>query len=896
MQLQMVPLQTDKTKRSQNSALLPEAVFNVAYLSNGNERRLAFQAAGKELDIRMTSDFILPASILQDSIALASENLRKANKLWSAAIPPEKKTTSSSTSIVRLASLLVDADFAGAVVSLQGRCENGATGTVSPATRRNRATGGGKYGQYIQHDAESTATLRAPGVALKVQFEDSGEGEPTLNAEMKVDASTNVLHPTVVPLIAQISESVKEVVGESDGTKEDPSNKEQQPAQKPSPEKPPGKNDPTTILGRCKLNVGLRICRQEFTLSCQPIARVLATACFDDSYITVNTVQSAEQRRFFAMSLAFNSLQASVKHVYSSESTASFTVDSVVMSMMNSKHVSSTSGISAILKISPAKVQINAKQVQDFLLFREIWVPPEGPTTRQPVTPLQPTTDTHAYIVQRYQQMTTASSFPWNAVIAITQLDVQLDLGQTLGKSEFTIKDLWLSSKKTSDWEQNLCLGFKDIAIESKGRLSGLIGLHEFNIRTSIQWPDYEQKSYQTPLIQASLGFNRLQAKVSFEYQPFLVADVDSFVFFMYNVRNTSVSQKDNLVSILEGDRFQIFCTSFTASQGLALYQTLQRLLQEKQSAYQSSLKEIERFLRRKSAAGILGDALHQQQQATGDQSAKKAEDKSEKMPISLQTDVVINLKSINIGAFPSTFHDHQIFKLVALDAEARFSVAAEDGRIHSGLGLTLGQLRVALSSVNRPTESAATLEDLSVDDIVTRANESRGGTILNVPRVVASMETWQTPHSNQIDYIFKSSFEGKVDVGWNYSRISFIRGMWTNHTNSLASRLGKPLPQPAVQITRQRDEGGEGGEDRGQGKITAVVNVPQSRYMYTALEPPVIETPQLRDMGEATPPLEWIGLHRDKLPNITHQIIIVTLMEIAKDVEDAYTKILGST
>lgn len=57
------------------------------------------------------------------------------------------------------------------------------------------------------------------------------------------------------------------------------------------------------------------------------------------------------------------------------------------------------------------------------------------------------------------------------------------------------------------------------------------------------------------------------------------------------------------------------------------------------------------------------------------------------------------------------------------------------------------------------------------------------------------------------------------------------------------------------------------------KGKITAVVNVPQSRYEYHPLQPPIIETPQLRDMGEATPPLEWIGLNRDKLPNITHQV-----------------------
>jgi len=36
--------------------------------------------------------------------------------------------------------------------------------------------------------------------------------------------------------------------------------------------------------------------------------------------------------------------------------------------------------------------------------------------------------------------------------------------------------------------------------------------------------------------------------------------------------------------------------------------------------------------------------------------------------------------------------------------------------------------------------------------------------------------------------------------------------------------------------------------------------------------------------------------LHRDRLPNVTHQIIIVSLLEVAKEVEDAYGRILGSS
>ena len=93
-----------------------------------------------------------------------------------------------------------------------------------------------------------------------------------------------------------------------------------------------------------------------------------------------------------------------------------------------------------------------------------------------------------------------------------------------------------------------------------------------------------------------------------------------------------------------------------------------------------------------------------------------------------------------------------------------------------------------------------------------------------------------------------------------------------------------------------EQSPGKEGaGGKKGQEKITAVVNMPTSKFNYVALEPPIIETPQLRDLGEATPSLEWIGLHRDRLPEATHSVAIVSLLEIAREVEDAYVRILGS-
>ena len=890
-QLQMVPHSAAPVVRSANSALLPEVIFNVAYLSTAHDRRFAYQAKGKALDLRLTSQLIFPASHIRRSIAVATDQVRAATESWYATTPetPSKKRMNPLNS-KKLGSVLVDADFAGAVVYIQGRSAPDSQAVALNPLRIGRLPQHGRYNQFTPDDTASHATLRAPGFAFKAEYKSRDVAEPYLNAEVKVEASSNTLYPTVVPLIMEISSSIKEIVSESDRPEGQRPTKDLRNTQ-PSffGEERLRNPDPAAIFGDVRLNFGLRICRQEFSLSCQPIARVAATAYFDDIYITVNTVRSENFGKFFSVSATVSRLKANLQHVYSRESTCGFQVDSIVLSLMNSRHVSKTHGISAILKLSPTIVQINAKQSQDFLLFREIWVPRE---IRQSSTDteLTPTTEPQAFIVQRYQQVAAAGAFPWNATISVEQLDVRLDLGQSLGKSSFIISHFWVASRKSSDWEQNMCLGFDKASVDGTGRTSGSVELTDFKVRTSIQWPIVEDAHNQTPLIQASLGFDQLCVKAGFDYQPFIIANVKSFEFLMYNVRDAEHSARDRLVGILDAHQLQVYLTTTSASQAIALAQAVQKLIQEKQTAYEMSLKDIEKYLRRKSS--VMPFSLRPATPKVQSDAHIEVATTS----LKLQTDVVVTLKTVNIGAFPSTFFDQQIFKVEALDASARFAVVLENERVHSTLGLILGQLRIALSGVSQPSVPK-TLGDVMVKDVVDAAMGSRGGTILKVPKLIATMQTWQSPESTAIDYIFKSSFQGKVDVGWNYSRISYIRGMYNVHERALAQRLGKEMPQPAVQITGLEDES-EGGKVPGSGheKITAVVNVPQSKYQYTALQPPIIETPQLRDMGEATPPLEWIGLHRDRLPNLTHQIVIVTLLQLAGEVDEAYNRILGSS
>ena len=890
-QVQLVPVSQSKALRSANSALLPKVIFNVAYFSTPKERRLAFQSTGQSLDLRLTSNFILPASDVQRSVAIASQELREVISSWNT---PQFQSGGQMTNIIgskRLSSFLVDADFAGAVVYIQSQALVDSLNQSVNGLRNGRSPQPGRYGQFVSESAGSSMMMRSPGVAWKIEYGNSGVEDPTLSAEIKIDASENTLHPAVVPLLVEMSSSVREVVGKSDDRQPSPKAEAKAKASPPKSlaEDKLGNTDPTAILGSCKLDIGLTICKQEFSLTCQPIARVAATAKFERINLAINTVQ-AEDTRFFTIFIACSQLNASVQHIYSRESTGTFEVDSIVLSMMNSKHVSSADGISAIARSTPVKVSINAKQVHDFLLFREIWMPVETHAPN-PNTDVTGQTEPQTIIVQRYQQMAATGAFPWNASVSVAAIDIGIDFGPILGKSNLFVSELWVCSKKSSDWEQSLCLGLDSVSASSIGRMSGSVGLTDLRVRTSIRWPIQGDVASQTPVVEASSHFSEISIKAAFDYQAFLIANVSDFDFLMFNVKgNREVENGDRLVGVLNIDKLQAFSTTSSAAQGLALYQAVERLIQEKRTAYMNSLREIEKHLRRKSSTNPLLARVAARQK-------EQQQESKASTPIRLHTDVAVSIQAIHAGVFPGTFFDTQLFKLETVDTSARFSVSLAQGKVHSSLGLQLGLLRIALSSVTKPALPKS-LEEVSVAEIVQLAISSRGGTILKVPRVIADMQTWQAPTSNEIDYIFRSAFEGKVEVGWNYSRISFIRGMWANHTRTLAHRLGKPLPQSAVQITGGPQPPGEeasGKSAQEQEKITAVVNVPLSKYQYTALETPIIETPQLRDMGEATPPLEWIGLHRERLPNLTHQIVIVTLLEVAKEVEDAYTQILGS-
>lgn len=181
-------------------------------------------------------------------------------------------------------------------------------------------------------------------------------------------------------------------------------------------------------------------------------------------------------------------------------------------------------------------------------------------------------------------------------------------------------------------------------------------------------------------------------------------------------------------------------------------------------------------------------------------------------------------------------------------------------------------------------------------------AHKAKGGNIFVFPSFRISMRTFQKDGTNVIEYYYQSTFSGTVDIRWNLGSVNFIREMYSIHANALASRMEyrhrmRTLDdiENSKSILKQQlnaEDPTKDIDDAIQERLEKAETM--SKFRYVALAPPIIEAPQLKELGNATPPLEWFGLHRDKFPNFTHELVIVNLQKLVREIELRYSKTLG--
>ncbi|KAI5964047.1 CSF1 [Candida pseudojiufengensis] len=721
-----------------------------------------------------------------------------------------------------------------------------------------------------EQEGNPSLFLHAPAIRTAFKYFNSGE-KKKLYGELLTSSSENTLNPKCVPVLLDLAASVKDLMHEPSKV-----------------DKKPKENDYDyfeKLLQDMELHIGVKIEKQTLTLSCEPTAKVAAIVGLENIYIQVNTLDASTSS--LTVSILLDWISASLQHIYSRDISASMRIEKLILSSY--VEVGANAQISSSGSLTNVAAYVNVKQYQDVDLFKDIWFPKElfqlyEQEDKFDETPLQ--LAEHKNISSKFKQVSTTYAFPWVVVFAINTINLEVDLGQSLGLCNLIITNFWALSKKSADWSQDLKSGIDSIELKSTGRLGGFILIEDMNLHTAISWKLVDGKTLDVPLISVSGGLNKFSMKISFDYHVIAIATLDSFSMDMYNRKSDDTIKRDHLFIATKFKTVEIYITSLTASNFVDISNTISRMIQDNKRSYKETLRDSSR----KSVI----------QKPKMDNSILETIKK-------LETIIHVAAGKILVHVSPSSLNNSKVLVVKLDDSKVEFQQNEFEKRLSNELGIKFNDLKVSLSNVPETDESF--IQNCSVEDFRKIALKAKGGSIFVFPSFKISMRTFEKTDQNLIEYLYQSTFNGTVDIRWNLGSVNFIREMYLIHSNALASRMeyrqkrqqfeefthNSTTSTNTTSTLKQQLNAEDPTKDIDDAIKETMEKVEKtSKYRYVALAPPIIEAPQLKELGNATPPLEWFGLNRRKFPNFTHELAIVNLQKLINEIEVQYSKMLG--
>ncbi|TID16697.1 hypothetical protein CANINC_004149 [Pichia inconspicua] len=688
---------------------------------------------------------------------------------------------------------------------------------------------------------------------------------PKISSVLKYTNDNNAAKKHAILLSAQILETHNKLSSQCSPIIEDlirgcqHAMKQANKGARPRVESPSGSGlDFVRLSQKVDVNFTLKIEPQSLTLTCEPKANIEAEVGLEEIHLVVKTEQD-----FLSGVLTVKSMKSELKHVYSKVTSGSIKVHEVTVSSTVGR-VNGARHISTLVKVTDIDAYVNIQQRQDLDLFRDFWVPNGlSLATRGPVKEMKKER-TFASLM-REVSMTTA--FPWVVSLIIVRAEVKADLGSSLGTLTGYAENFHTLSIKSVNWDHNLKIQFDVLNLESVGRLSGSLLAHKVRMTSAISWKLHDEV-LEIPLVLLAFGIGSLETNISLDYHPFFIFEIQKIGITTFNQRAKGVT--DTLKSSISVQSMRAFMTALTASNFVDIYTIGLRIKQEIHLSYKQ----------------VLSDANIEPVDNTGDNFSNSATPAAtfRRLISKLETHFDVDIGNTRVQIYPSNLLDSQALVIDIGRNRASFYQKTSDELLNRVL-LDISNIKVSLSGF-----SEKRVEVGEVGEFVSSAMKTIDDNLFVFPSLKVGMKTIQDSES-LVKYDFYCKFGGKVDIKWKIGSVYFIRQMWYSHATSLNERL------VALRIFTSD----EYDEENYKKNTLESVNLEErlkdvesdEKYVYIAIHEPDIETPQLKDLGSATPPLEWFGLHRDKFPNLTHQFVIIGLQKLIREVEEKYSQVL---
>ncbi|AAS54577.1 AGR088Wp [Eremothecium gossypii ATCC 10895] len=614
-------------------------------------------------------------------------------------------------------------------------------------------------------------------------------------------------------------------------------------------------SDNSTLLGSIDLVIILNVGKQEVTFSCEPKAKVQATVGFEkfDIKIFNNNINDEES---LCLAIEIENLMTNSRHIYSREVCASLKLRhiSMVFDIMGSQ----VRRIYGSTLISSPLFYFNMKQLQDLKLFIDQWFPQKTPMNTGSYPEGVLVDDISRSIGSKFYKGSSSSSFTWGYSVIVAGSCAEIELGPSLGVLNVTSEDVWAISKQQVDWSQQLDLNMGKLDVTSSGRLGGNFLVRNAHLSLELKWPN-PKDFFQVPLVCVKLGSDTVDTKLSFDYHTFFISSLKQGYASLFNERDEDGSLADLLSVTVSFESVNIFLTALAAANISDIKNSITRLKKDNELSYLSSFLASDQPSDEPEEDGGIFDTLSL-----------------------LRTQLSLNLGVFRLQISPTSLFDSDVLILTATKMMANTGIQA-DIKIKTDLHWQLDDVSLALLPFNNSLDESY-LATMEVGKYIELSSTIQGGAIFSAPSIVVNMTTWQEPQSNVIELLYSTSFGGTVKIRWNLGPISFIKDMWQAHMNAMQLREGyyHGLAESGVAVTPLNS------------KAVPLEMHLGSDYQYLPLQEPDIEMPRIKDLGDATPPIEWFGVNRTKFPGFTHQFVIVPLQKLARTAEKEYEKILG--
>lgn len=708
---------------------------------------------------------------------------------------------------------------------------------------------GGVFKVYSIHDYESkldpSFEVKSPGVQINLKYKHRpGAKKPHwIRGLVNIDSTYNLLYAKCAPLIAAFITQLQRIVNNYNEKE-----KQEMKSQSVKPSQLGPDVDYKRLLDPIDMAFKITSSEQKLSLSCEPKAKVQSDIGFDSFTIDITT-NDEEESEPFNISMVILKTEAAIKHVFSREASTSFNVNLINLSaMFTHPDVINIYGIGLI---SDVDVYFNMKQLQNLYLFLDIWML-SSILKRKPIQNIS--RDNSHLLTPKVASINLET--PWSFTMIFTNINGDVDLGSSLGLVSMKLKRTSVASDHYQDKRQLLYTFIDDICLLSKGRLSGILEVTGSSSIIEVNWP-HESFGHKYPLVAFSANIDKVSIKAAFDYHMFLIGTIFNINFHLHSEMDINNMMPDLLEVRVTCDAINVCSTALVAANIVDLYNTLMRMRQDNRISYLETLRESN---------------------STDEKNPETYEDIIRSLSL-LQTDVATNVTALNIKISPISLYDVEV---LVIDIGQLFASSAthSGAKIKTDLNLKVSSTSVSLSTSKKEMDEDK-VSKISVEDYMKYASHISGGTIVEMPKVTVSMTVWQEEGSNILEFVYDCTFGDKVGVKWNLGPVNFIKEMWATHVRAMAVRHSQNISDNAP-------DNQDDFEKRLKEEETS------SKFIYTPLRDPKIDMPQIKDLGDATPPLEWFGVNRKRLPAFTYLAVIKPVQQIVHTAEKQYGNIIG--